>query len=289
MKQVLMTRSLLLIILASAMLGVGGCASFPSQNDKEGSMKLEDKAKQGDALSQYRMGLQYTTGETQNYKKAGKWFRKAALQGNQDAQYMLGITYYVGRGLPRNYAVAADWFQKAADQGHARAQYQLGEVYMNGRGVNKEPAWAARWYGKAAEQAHAEAQFSLGVVFARGLGLPVNPVRSCQWLMLAERSGQVTAATVHEIICTGLSDEQRERARNLAAKWKVRKYLPDQDPPTLRYIQFRLQDLGFDPGYVDGVNGEQTRQAIQRYLTDSGKNNQASSLQSLVIHLRKEP
>ncbi len=289
MKRTPIKQPLLLLFLSGIILGtLNACTSLTGQSDRSGIMQTQNQANQGDALSQYRMGLFYTSGASQDYKKAAKWFNKAARQDNQDAQYMLGIAYYVGRGIPRDYAESRDWFQKAADQGHARAQYQLGEIYLNGRGANKEPAWAALWYGKAAEQTHAEAQFTLGVVFARGLGLPVNRVRSCQWLILAEQSDQASAAAVRDKICTELTEEQQRRAKNLAVGWQMRTYPPYQDPPTLRYIQFKLQQQGYDPGYVDGVYGEQTRSAMQRYLSDSGTNSATVPIESLVARLRKQ-
>lgn len=281
-------RKSFLIFLFGLVLSIsGGCTTLTGQSGNVGSTQLQSQAKQGDALSQYRLGILYTAGQDQDYKEAAKWFKKAAHQGNQDAQYMLGITYYVGRGLPRDYTKAREWFRKAADQGQARAQYQLGEIYMNGRGVQKEPAWAALWYGKAAEQAHAEAQFSLAIVFARGLGLSVNPVRSCQWLILADQSGYATAAAVRGKICMALSRERQARAKKLAANWRVRSYPPYQDPATIRYIQFRLQQLGYDSGYVDGVNGEQTRATVRRYLADAGLDGETVSMESLVTRLRR--
>jgi len=289
MKNTPIKHQLLVLFLSSlVVVSIGACSSLSNEMNTPGTQQVREHAKKGDAKSQYRMGLLYTTGENQNYKKAAKWFRKAARQGDSNAQYMLGISYYVGQGVSRNYATARNWFQKAADQDHARAQYQLGEIYMNGRGVPKEPAWAALWYGKAAEQKHVEAQFSMGVVFARGLGLPINQVRSCQWLLLAEQSGHKTAPAVREVICTTLSDDQQSRATDLATGWKKRTYPPYQDPASLRYIQFRLQQLGYDPGYVDGVNGQQTRSTVEKYLAETEGNNEAESMQGVIILLRQD-
>jgi len=273
----------ILAIFGTAM--VSGCANLPPHTDA--SSQLQHSANQGDANSQYRMGLLYTSNPPQDYAEAAKWFRKSAKQGNRDAQYMLGISYYVGRGIGRDDVLARNWFQRAAEQGHPRAQYQLGKIYMNGRSVPKERAWASLWYGKAAEQAHAEAQFSLGVAFARGLGLPINRVRSCQWLRLANRSGQAMAGDLSRRICSALSSEQRKRAQHLANGWQARDHSFYEDPPTIRYIQFRLQQLGYDPGYVDGVNGEQTRIAVASYLSASDTPVKDASMKSLVNSLRE--
>ena len=58
-------------------------------------------AEQGDALSQYALGLMYYggLGVTNDYKEAVKWYRKAAEQGNADAQSSLGMMYASGKGI----------------------------------------------------------------------------------------------------------------------------------------------------------------------------------------------
>lgn len=46
-------------------------------------------ANQGDAISQYNLGVMYALGEgvRQDDQKALEWYTKAANQGNADAQY----------------------------------------------------------------------------------------------------------------------------------------------------------------------------------------------------------
>ncbi len=276
-----MQYRLLLIVLSCLSIGISGCASLPSMGGNSGKL---DPA---NADAQYRLGLKFTVDEPQDYAQAAKWFRAAAQQGHQHAQYMLGVSYYVGRGIERDYTQALDWFEQAAEQGHARAQYQLGEMYMNGRGITKEPDWAARWYGKAAEQKHANARFSLGVIFARGLGLPVNSSRACQWLILAERQEHPTAGTLRKKTCNSLSGEQKTKAQKWADSWQERDLPSYEDKPTIRYVQYRLKQLGYEPGYVDGINGKQTAEAIASFLVDAGLPNEDLPIKSLIEHLRK--
>lgn len=272
-----------LIILGGGL--VTGCTSFGGSYG-ELADQLESKAIKGDAESQYRLGLYYTNSKHPDHEQATRWFQEAARQGNRDAQYMLAINYYTGQGVAKDDTQARKWFLKAAYQGHARAQYQLGEIYLNGRGVRKEPAWAAYWYGKAAEQKHAQAQLALAISFARGLGLPINPIRACEWVILAEQSGASQAAAVKAKLCAELSDQQLSRAQHLAGIWRVHGYPFYKDPPTTRYIQYRLRLLGYYPGYVDGVKGEQTRVAIDNYLADHGVAELAT--RELLARLRKE-
>ena len=49
-----------------------------------------------------------------------------AQQGNADSQYLLGLAYDEGKIVPRNLMEAISWYQKAAAQGHVRACEALG-------------------------------------------------------------------------------------------------------------------------------------------------------------------
>ncbi|MEH8027640.1 tetratricopeptide repeat protein [Gallibacterium anatis] len=62
------------------------------------ALKLwQSLAEQGDANSQYNLGLMYSRGEgvKQDDAEAMKWWRKAAEQGLSIAQYNLGVGYIV--------------------------------------------------------------------------------------------------------------------------------------------------------------------------------------------------
>ncbi|CAK0767743.1 Sel1 repeat family protein [Gammaproteobacteria bacterium] len=77
-------------------------------------------AKQGDALSQYNLGVMFYEGYgvPQDYADAAKWFRKAAAQGNSDAQRNLGVMYYEGNGVPKDNVRAHMWFNLSAINGN---------------------------------------------------------------------------------------------------------------------------------------------------------------------------
>ena len=62
-------------------------------------------------------------------------FKLAADQGDAASQYNLGIFYAQGRGgLPKDDREAARLFKLAADQGDAEAQFTLASFYTAGRG-----------------------------------------------------------------------------------------------------------------------------------------------------------
>ena len=78
-------------------------------------------AEQGDAESQFSLGMMYYRGEEglkQNKKKALEWFELAAHQNHVPAQFMLGVMYEDGEGgLERSVEDAAYWYKRAFIQG----------------------------------------------------------------------------------------------------------------------------------------------------------------------------
>ncbi|MGW8248798.1 MAG: tetratricopeptide repeat protein [Acidiferrobacterales bacterium] len=60
------------------------------------------------------------------WKRAVKWWRKAARQGDAESQYRLGLMYRAGQGgLKRSPRNARSWWRKAAVQGHVQAKQAL--------------------------------------------------------------------------------------------------------------------------------------------------------------------
>ena len=85
---------------------------------------VREKAKNGDAQSQYLLGWCYGTGNaglSQDYNMAATWLEKSAAQGYEAAQYFLGWCYYYGRGVNKDYSQAVYWYEKAAKQGNTEA------------------------------------------------------------------------------------------------------------------------------------------------------------------------
>ena len=112
----------------------------------------EKLAEQGDAHSQWYLGMLYYNGieVPQDREQAVKWYTAAAEQGNYSAQFNLGKMYYKGEVVPQDYKQAAKWYRKAAEQGKAADQQYLGEMYEYGKGVPQDIAQAHMWYNIAA-------------------------------------------------------------------------------------------------------------------------------------------
>ncbi len=85
--------------------------------------KIMERAKQGDAYSQYKLGRMYYFGEgvAEDKAKAAEWVRKSAVQGDVWAQFGLGSMYYDGEGVAQDYRRAYMWFDLAAASGDIRA------------------------------------------------------------------------------------------------------------------------------------------------------------------------
>jgi len=133
---------------------------------------LEQKANQGNAEAQYKLGKLYenSKGVPQDYNKAIEWYTKAAEQGNSYAQYSLGKLYENSKGVPQDYNKAIEWYTKAAEQGSIIAQGQLGELYekISNKSANPDYFQSVEWYTKAANQ--------------KKISLPDQSIISMYWL-----------------------------------------------------------------------------------------------------------
>ena len=111
-------------------------------------------AEQGDAKSQFKMGMIYKLGQgvQQDYEEAVKWYRLGAEQGDINAQYNLGLMYENGQGVQQDYKEAVKWCRLAAEQGDVEAQYNLGLMYRTGQGTPQSHKESIKWLLKVAEQ-----------------------------------------------------------------------------------------------------------------------------------------
>ena len=86
-----------------------------------------------------------------NYKIT-KALEQEEKQGDADSQYKLGLLYENGEGVTHDYREAVYWYTKSAEQGHTSAQNNLGYMYNHGHGTTKDDEQSVYWYNKAAEQ-----------------------------------------------------------------------------------------------------------------------------------------
>lgn len=160
-------------------------------NDKE----LRAFATQGDADSQFELGVRLLTGEglKKNETEGVQWLEKAAAQKHLRAQFVMGSLYEDGVGVKKNDAKAFEWFRKSADNGFAAGQHAVAMAYDLGRGVKLNPEEATKWLEKAAEQNYPQAQTALAAKYERGVGAAKSPSKAALFYLRAAQQDFVPA------------------------------------------------------------------------------------------------
>lgn len=83
--------------------------------------QIMDKAKAGDAYSQYLLGWSYANASNGiascDYESAIPWFEKAANNGFAAAAFYLGCCYEYGYGRDKNFDLALSWYGKSGTLG----------------------------------------------------------------------------------------------------------------------------------------------------------------------------
>ncbi|KAK8892326.1 hypothetical protein M9Y10_029552 [Tritrichomonas musculus] len=118
---------------------------------------LQGKAEDGDAVSQYSLGILYSIGKGVQIdkKKAFDYYMMAAEQGHVNAMFSVASCYSYGKGTELNKEKAFEFYLKAAEQGLDKAQFAVAHFLRFGEGgIQKNREKAIEWYQKAAEQGH---------------------------------------------------------------------------------------------------------------------------------------
>ena len=194
------------------------------------------------------------------WAKALAWYTKAAEQGCVQGQVGLaemylhgykaavdehgseaarsgtsvtpGATGDIGREWKpscEDLAEAAKWYRKAAEQEDADAQEQLGSLHRDGKGVPVDGTEAIKWCRRAARQGHDRAQQLMGFAYEEGVdryawsgprdsGVLRDDVQAYAWFSLSDDPTDHKFA--QETFARLRTDEERDRARLLAAKYR---------------------------------------------------------------------
>lgn len=155
-----------------------------------------EAAQQGDARSQFNLGLRYAHGQggvSQDHAAAMKWFRRAAEQGFADAFVAIGVMYQNGNGVSKDYTAAMELYHKGAKLGNADAEVNIGFLYRSGLGVRQDYAMAISWYFKAAKRVNADAQLNVGYMYRNGFGVPQDFSKAMEWYLKAAEQGHAIA------------------------------------------------------------------------------------------------
>jgi len=143
---------------------------------------IRDRAENGDATAQYKLGLFYKDSVQFPFGKRGSiasyWLNKAAMQNHVGAQYEIGKD-------PN----ALKWLLSAADGGLVPAQYQLGEIFRRGEGPSQSYEKAFLWYQKAADAGMPLAHKKLAEAYLMGEGTIKSRQKYYEHLKQAARLG----------------------------------------------------------------------------------------------------
>ena len=142
-----------------------------------------------------------------------------ANDGDALSQYNLGIRFERGTFVGRDYAEAVKWFLKAAKQGHADASFHLGEILLNGNGVLKNSAEALRWFTLAAKAGNADAQCKLGLEYLTSNVLEINVQKAYFLLNLAAANGLRKAIVERDKLEKRMLPSEILEAQKLSAEW----------------------------------------------------------------------
>ncbi|MBE2984005.1 SEL1-like repeat protein [Campylobacter sp. RM9344] len=99
---------------------------------KKAFMRFEEKAKAGNILAMYQVGVYYRDGlhVSKDLLRAMFWFKTAGRYGNTKALRSVGYMYEYGLGVNQNFKKAKAYYYEASNLGSALADYDLGLLYL---------------------------------------------------------------------------------------------------------------------------------------------------------------
>ena len=146
------------------------------KDTKKGEMYLLRAAEQGNPVIQRKVAEAYRTGgvlEDPDWDNSCKWYKEAAEQGDAESQYQMGVyqdtDFPMGHGS--NPERAFYWYRKAAEQGHALAERTLALACLDGdglAGIKKDEQLAFKWMNRSAKHGDLPAKYNLAVWYHLG-------------------------------------------------------------------------------------------------------------------------
>lgn len=137
-------------------------------------------AKNGDAESQYELGIRNKRGENigglkqERRAEAYDWFAKAAQNGHTAAAYEAGMCCLTGEGTAKSALAAQNFFIISAQKNNPAAQYELGELFF----IKKDYFEAVKWFSLSAKTDNWDALKRLAECYKYGLGIVRDEIKS---------------------------------------------------------------------------------------------------------------
>ena len=217
----------------------------------------------------------------QNYAKghkteAAEHYQSAAQKGNAEAQFQLAKMLIFGDGISKDAPRGIAWLEKASRQNYAPAMTMLGSyTYTGAEGLAQNATQAVSLLEGSANQEDRTAMLLLGMVYTLNVGIACDPQKAAHWFECASQEGLPIPqewmepeylAALYPQKMTKFDERRLASARTAGA-------------------QARLKVRGYDPGPVDGVSGNRTRQAIETFQRDKGLNADGKIDSALMWHL----
>lgn len=163
---------------------------------------------------------------------------------------------------------------------------------------------ASTEFKKLAAENDSDAQYMLGYMHATGKGFLQDYIAAHQWFNLAASNGNTDAIKARQNIEGRMSKEQIAQAQKQARAWQPglhqtpllseddlsQQIEPEpeielSDKKSIRLVQVKLTQLGYQPGIADGAIGANTRRAIRQYQYDNNLLEDAKITQTLFASL----
>jgi hypothetical protein len=115
-----------------------GFAMLLNGDGKAGMDALHKAGEAGYVYAQTLLASAYARGTLagnsveKDQKEYTRWTNLAANQGDAESQYNLGMDYFQGVGVKKDAKLALEWLMKAASQGYVDAYYNLGSIFLEG-------------------------------------------------------------------------------------------------------------------------------------------------------------
>ena len=158
--------------------------------------------------------------QSEDYATALREWQPLAEQGQAGSQYQLGLLYANGKGVTKDDAKARLWYEKAAIQGHTEAQVNLGVMLMYARGGQQDYKMAVYYLRLVANQGHDLAQRRLGELYQRGEGVQQDFIKAYMWYSLGSAHGAEAGTRLRDALAKQMEPDQIAEAQKLAREWK---------------------------------------------------------------------
>jgi len=136
-----------------------------------------------------------------------------AENGDAESQYKLGLNFIYGTNGPKDSSRAAKWFKKASDQGFIPARRELGILLAAGDGVEPDMETAIKYLSDAADELDPSALYHLGLMYEIGIGVPKDMQKAVRMLAYAAEMRYPGADLDAERVDKILYEERKKKLR----------------------------------------------------------------------------